>query len=305
MYFGAHESFHIREGWLRKGLIGINRDPYLFSDPYAGDVLGVGHNMVSAIRYWLQATRLAKAQMELKDGKKLVRLSWTPLAELILKHDPYLEEDGTLWVLHYQLATSKDVAPTWYWFFNIFGVRHFTQDLLLGHLQRYVEGELRRRISPKTLERDFRCLVRTYAGSEEKPKRFDVEDTYDCPLVSLDLLHVLPLTKACRLVPPAPETLHPLFVAYALMEMRLQLPLQPDEVSLRDALYEQGSPGRVYVLDSEMLYGYLVRLESAERGLISFSRTAGLNLITFKLRDPMEVLTRYYSSVLTTTGAHG
>lgn len=46
MYFGAHESFHIREGWLRKGLTGIERNPALFSDPYAGDVLGVGHNMV-------------------------------------------------------------------------------------------------------------------------------------------------------------------------------------------------------------------------------------------------------------------
>jgi hypothetical protein len=305
MYFGAHESFHIREGWLRKGLLGIEKNPYLFSDPYPGDELGVGHNMVSAIRYWLQATRLAKAQTELKDGKKVVRFSRTPLAEVILKHDPYLEEDGTLWVLHYQLATNKDLAPTWYWFFNIFGIRHFTQDLLFGHLQRYVEGELRRKISPRTLEKDFRCLVRTYARSEEKAKRFYDEDTYDCPLASLNLLHVLPLTKAYRLVSPPPEMLHPLLVAYALMEMRLQLPLQPDEVSLRDALYEQGSPGRVYVLDSETLYEHLLRLESEERELLTFSRTAGLNLITFKSKAPMEVLNRYYDGVRALTGVHG
>lgn len=31
MLFAAHESFHIREGWLRKGLLGIERNPLPFS----------------------------------------------------------------------------------------------------------------------------------------------------------------------------------------------------------------------------------------------------------------------------------
>src|SRR3989442_15414290 len=38
-----------------------------------GDDLGVGRNMVSAIRYWLQATGLAVAVPEKTDGKRSVR----------------------------------------------------------------------------------------------------------------------------------------------------------------------------------------------------------------------------------------
>jgi|RhiMetdeSRZDD1v2_1073273.scaffolds.fasta_scaffold3827553_2 hypothetical protein len=48
MHFAAHESFHIRDGWLRKGLLNIERNPYLFSEEHAGDDLGVGRNMVSS-----------------------------------------------------------------------------------------------------------------------------------------------------------------------------------------------------------------------------------------------------------------
>jgi hypothetical protein len=295
MSFGAHESFQFREGWLRKGLLGLQKNPFLFSDPYAGDVLGVGHNMVSAIRYWVQATGLATVQPGIVDGKKLAVLRPTPLAELILTYDPYLEEDGTLWVLHYHLATNKAVAPTWYWFFNRFGVRNFTQEMVLAQLQRYASGELRRKPSLKTLEKDFRCLVRTYARSEEKGRRGSWEETYDCPLAGLNLLQALPLTRAYRLAPPVRETLHPLLVGYALLSLGAEKPLLT-QVPLGDALHMPGGPGRVFVMDSEMLYEYLLHLEDQAQGVFSFARTAGLNLVTFRPTEPLALLRRYYEA---------
>lgn len=293
--FGAHESFHLRDGWLRKGLLGIRANPFLFSDPYPGDALGVGHNMVAAIRYWLEATRLAEPQRELRDGRTAVRLTWTPLAELLHAEDPYVEDDGTLWVLHYELAMNRAAAPTWYWFFNRFGVRHFTQDLFLAHLERYVATELRRRVAPGTLEKEFRCLVRTYARQDERPRRG--EDAYDCPLARLGLLELLPRTRSYRLLAPGPDDLHPLLVAYALVRMGEHAPLWRREVSLRDALYEPGSPGRVYALDAEGLYEHLLRLDAEHGDLVTFSRTAGLNLATVRVADPMAVLRRYYAVV--------
>ena len=55
----GHESFYIREGWLRKGTIAIKEDPYLLSNlQVAIDKLGVGSAMVKSIRYWLQAIGL-------------------------------------------------------------------------------------------------------------------------------------------------------------------------------------------------------------------------------------------------------
>lgn len=302
--FGAHESFHLREGWLRKGLLGVQKNPYLFSDPFPEDVLGVGHNMVKAIRYWLQATNLVQAQQEAWDAKKTMALYPTLLANLILEHDSYLEQDGTLWLLHHQLATNKIFAPTWFWFFNMFGVRHFTQDLLLSHLQRYVEGELRRKIKSRTLEREFRCLIRTYVRYEEHTRPSNYEDSFDCPLTVLGLLQHLPMTRSYRISMPSRESLHPLLVAYALTEMRARLPLRLEQISLRDALLEPGSPGRLFALDAETLYEYIMELCDQYPDLVGYSRTAGLNMITVRQVDGVEVLKRYYHHVGSREGTY-
>ena len=299
MQFAAHESFHIRDGWLRKGLLGIKEDALLFAREFATDELGVGHNMVSAIRYWLQATGLAHSAMDSIEGRRVARMAWTPLADLIVANDPYFEAEGTLWVLHYQLATNEKLATTWYWFFNRFGVRQFTQDLFLSHLQRFVASEAKRSISPRSLEKDLRCFVRTYARTQETSSRTSPEDSFDCPLSSLGLLEFLPLTKSYHALTPASELLNPLLVAYALAQMRVTWPMGGKNISFRDALYADGSPGRIFLLDAELLYSFLGRLEADER-LLSFSRTAGLDLVTLKEHNPEQILRRYYERVVAT-----
>ena len=78
--------------------------------------------MVDSIRYWLKATRLINP-----DKEKGIIL--TDTAQTILKKDPYFEWDGTLFLIHYLLATNKESATTWYWFFNHFSAR----DLISPH----------------------------------------------------------------------------------------------------------------------------------------------------------------------------
>lgn len=297
MLFAAHESFHIREGWLRKGVLGIERDPHLFWEEHAGDELGVGRNMVSAIRYWLQATGLAEAVSEKTNGKRTTHFKETSFARLVMRDDPYFEDEGTLWLLHYHLATNLQQATTWSWFFNRFGVRHFTQDLFLTHLQRFVETNAKRKIASRSLEKDFRCFIRTYARTVEKTGHVSPEESFDCPLSSLNLLEYLPKTKSYRLLAPHEESLPEMIVAYALVRMRAGMPLMNNEVPFRDALYGEGSPGRIFNLDPESLYGYLIRLDEHQEKFVTFTRTAGLNLITLHTRDPQIVLTRYYSSL--------
>ena len=90
MLLAAHESFHLRQGWLRKGLRGIEEHPDLFVREDASDLLGVGRNMVSAIRYWLLAARLATARTDIVDGKRTSRFNQTDFARLVLKHDPFI-----------------------------------------------------------------------------------------------------------------------------------------------------------------------------------------------------------------------
>ena len=48
--FARHETFHPRFGWLKKGFDKADDDNLVFSKESAPVVLGVGKNMVKAIR---------------------------------------------------------------------------------------------------------------------------------------------------------------------------------------------------------------------------------------------------------------
>lgn len=60
MKFRAHDTFFIRKGWLSKGMRCVANKPDVFiaHDENPMDVLGIGANMVKAMRYWLQAVGL-------------------------------------------------------------------------------------------------------------------------------------------------------------------------------------------------------------------------------------------------------
>lgn len=69
-----------------------------FTSPEAVVSLGVGKNMVSSIRFWMRAFGLSKNDIP------------TEIAALILDdegYDPYIEDDGTLWILHYLLVKNN------------------------------------------------------------------------------------------------------------------------------------------------------------------------------------------------------
>ena len=88
MKFRAHETFSIRKGWLNKGIKNIKMNPGVFLGDAGNpmDVLGIGSNMVKALRYWMQATSLSK---EPNSGHR--NQSLTELGRIIDEHDPYFE----------------------------------------------------------------------------------------------------------------------------------------------------------------------------------------------------------------------
>ena len=105
MKFRAHETFSIRKGWLSKGMKHVLRDPYVFvSKEYNPmDVLGIGSNMVKSLRYWMLAVGLSDSAK----GKSAQYL--TKFGRILYENDPYIEEMGTLWLLHYKLARQQDI----------------------------------------------------------------------------------------------------------------------------------------------------------------------------------------------------
>src|SRR5712692_8549543 len=108
MSFVKHETFYVREGWLFKGMAAVKRaeeggmPPTIFLDD-APEKLGIGQNMVKSLRFWIQATGLAEERVV--DRQRVQQL--TPFGEKIWANDRYLENNATLWFLHYHLVCNE------------------------------------------------------------------------------------------------------------------------------------------------------------------------------------------------------
>ena len=95
--FSGHESFACKSHWLKRGYDFVNSERN-FNDDDAVVHLGVGKNMVASIKFWLKAIGL------LKDAG-LVALA-NHLFDDDNGKDPYLEDIGTLWLLHFLLIQT-------------------------------------------------------------------------------------------------------------------------------------------------------------------------------------------------------
>ena len=181
--FGRHETFALRYGWLSKGFHAVSNDPDIFSKDEATVTLGVGKNMVKAIRYWLKATQMVHPTTEAP----------TPLGERIFKNDtsfdPYLEDEGTLWLIHWLLATNATSATSWFWFFNKFHKQEFTSKEVEAALKDFVNESVleKKRAKPATLQKDVQLLTRMYSQSKTND-RTPLEEVLDSPLANLQLI---------------------------------------------------------------------------------------------------------------------
>lgn len=176
--FTGHETFHCRNFWLKKGY-----DYFVEKVEDSTDVveLGVGKNMVSAIKYWLRAFGIFDDTNEA-----------TSLADYIFnnKHgkDPFLEDIGTLWLLQYILVKEKK-ASIYSLFFKEFlktkidGI--FSTEQLLRYLEKKVEHSSTT-TGQVSLKNDIKVLLRTYYFKNTHRK--DLEDNLSSLLVELNLL---------------------------------------------------------------------------------------------------------------------
>jgi len=181
MRFRAHESFFIRKGWLYKGLKNVEKNSRIFTDKSISpsDEFGIGTNMVRSLRYWLRVTGLTREE---NDGNYRIQVK-TDFGKLIMVHDRYMEEEGTLWLIHYKLASNQDMATAWYWFFNEFNLSEFSKEDFVKDLDGYIrfnqeEGD---GIALSSLEDDFTCILNTYIPRNKMhPEKVSPENNIDC-----------------------------------------------------------------------------------------------------------------------------
>ena len=274
--FGGHETFVFRQGWLKKGVDLVEQSPTIFSQADALVRLGVGKNMVRSIRYWCLATGLVEA---LSEGPKTA-LRPTPLAESLLAdtgRDPYLEDIGTLWLLHWQLVSGAEYTYAWHETFTRFGEQQFTKQ----RLTHFIEQQLQLanvQTTSRTIEREVDVCLRMYSTTKSKA-RGTVLESLDCPLVELGLIRPSRDERTFTFS-IGPKPLLPVEVfGYALLQYLSQIANHRRTVAVDECVYLPGSPGQAFKLDENSVVDYLEILEDRLSGAITLQETAGLRQI--------------------------
>jgi hypothetical protein len=174
------------KGCLQSGGVpeeGISPDPTVITQRDSPQWLGIGRNIVRPLRFWMQASGLTQ-EFTNRDGRRERR--FTEFGELVWQHDRYLEDTGSLWLIHYHIACQPHLATTWYWFFNHFGQTKLTSQQFFEQLRQWAitSDDSRERVSEKTLQRELSTLVKTYFESDRKQTR---ENLRTCPLTVMSV----------------------------------------------------------------------------------------------------------------------
>ncbi|MBN3399150.1 hypothetical protein CF074_16120 [Clostridium botulinum] len=268
----GHGSFHIREGWLRKGMRNVYQDSFIFGQDDVVDKLAVGSNMVLSIRYWLQAAGLTN-EVIVKGGKRKQELT-EGFGKVIYEKDPYFDDIFTLWLIHYKLVTNKEMATSWYLFFNKFRGTEFTKDEMYESIKNYLEfmnnGE---KYSQKSLKDDCACILKTYF--EEDKESFTPEDKMICPLSELEIIDKVLIGEKEYYVKkkPSMEKVDKLLVFYIIVDNLKD----KKSLSINEILNDELNAGVILNLDRAILNEYLDSLKN--EGYLNINRTSGLDKV--------------------------
>lgn len=175
--FSGHDSFQCRQLWLKKGF-DFSAAGRFFNEESAVVELGVGKNMVSSIRFWLRAFGITgENDVPTAFGRKLFSDDgW----------DPYLEDEASLWLLHYQLVKSR-IASTYHIIFNEFRREkiEFTKRSYIEFISRKSETERGVNFNERTIGDDFEVFRKLYLADEDGAS---IEDSFAGLLSDLGLI---------------------------------------------------------------------------------------------------------------------
>lgn len=282
--FSGHESFQCRHLWLKKGYDYVSKGKS-FNAEDAVVELGVGKNMVSSIRFWMKAFDLLTQSDELTEfaHKLLSDKGW----------DPYLEDEATVWLLHYHLI-KKGSASIYTIIFNELRREkiEFTKENFVAFVKRRVEAEKLPAINEKTLLEDFSVLSKMYMRSDAQAK--DKEDSFSGILSELGLVKSYNKGKEEFFIienterPEIPDAV----ILYSILDAN------NFDVSLNLNTIEQeyNSVGSVFALNRPGLLSKIESLTNRNSYLV-FNDQAGIKELQFKKKpNSFKILEDYYAN---------
>lgn len=261
----GHESFIPREGWLNKGIYAVAQDRTVFGKNSGADTLGVGTNMAKSIRYWMKAMGLTTDV-----GGRGVSLS--TIGDIIAHNDPYIEDIFTLWVLHANLARNRELATSWYLFFNEIEVSTFKReelnDMMMDGLLTLIGTDS---LPERSVKDDCSAILSMYCPTKEKNSDPEDKNAFS-PFAQLGLLAALE-RGGYEKARPAVDAISPLLIYYIFAD-RL---MADGYLSIDELVQGLNMPGKILNLNRVILNEYLDALQN--QGHIIVNRTAGLDVV--------------------------
>jgi Protein of unknown function (DUF4007) len=302
--FARHETFHLRFGWLRKAVSESAKAGDVFTDIEATVKLGVGKNMVTAIRYWGLAFKILEQQSNPSRPRRPLIVP-SAFGHALLGEggwDPYLEDTGSLWLLHWKLLSPMCQAPVWWVAFNDFTALQFTETELTAHVLELAAAAGWPKVVEGSVKKDVDCLLRTYTVRQRGHQGLD--DVLDCPFRELGLIEAAARDegRTWRFVVGAKPGLPDEIVAHAALDFAARTNEGARSISIARLAHDPGSPGAVFRLTETALFDALSRA-AASTDPLQIAEPGGLRQLLFA-EDPAgiaeEILTHYYAHWVTT-----
>ncbi|MCB9246809.1 MAG: DUF4007 family protein [Flavobacteriales bacterium] len=175
--FSGHESFHCRHYWLKKGVDFLHDGTKQFASAEAVVDLGVGSNMVRSIHFWLKAFDLVNLEDESLTELATFFFLNDPNRAVADPIDPYLEDEGTLWILHFLLVKHgfSSIYPIAFGDFRRSRIStDFTEEQLKTYILRLCEKQ-GVKISENTVNTDIKVFLRSYLSPNMDSKLIEDE----------------------------------------------------------------------------------------------------------------------------------
>lgn len=276
--FARHETFHPRYGWIKKGFDMAQVNPKIFLQEDAPVRLGVGKNMVSAIRYWCNAFKVLENDEPSEFGNLLLgEDGW----------DIFLEDPATLWLLHWNLLKPSCNAAAWYFTFNIFRENEFSQDDLFNALCIYRDS-IAPRIAESSLKKDVSCILRMYV-EQATTKVGITEESLDCPFTQLGIIHTAGDSRHFTFRVGYKGNLPAEILVAACLEYASFVGREQRTISISRLVYDIGSPGMIFKLSESAVCD---AIEQVAKWSASISLSDSSGLIQFSFTSEPEALAK-------------
>lgn len=277
--FGGHQSFALRIAWLPKAVAAIEAGLDPLTDPIVGVVeLGLGKNMVEALRCWIEAYGVAE--------RAAVGWRLTPSGAAIFGrggHDPFLEDTQTLWWLHWTISTRTNARFfAWELLIDRWSEPSFSPSIVVDAFLKEAE-RTGRRLSPVSARQHFDVWLHSYLPGRSGRG----EESLDSPMTALALVRPSgerdagggrrePVYSFDR-GPKA--TLANATFAYALAEWWDSHFAGEETTPLREIAFGQSSPGQVFRLSEHEVRERLLALSADRRSGISLRESLNQHVV--------------------------